>query len=522
MRHIIRRTAGLFAGCLLFLSAEATAAEPVPARAGGAPGQNIPAYRNAVNVGDVGNAGRAKRTEDAGNAGGGTSRGAAPDTTGRAGGAEAGTVSRGAARRRASAYRTGYDTGYRNGYAAGYRAALDQTKKQAPAATPLLSSFSADTTGRRRRLVHSIGAEFRPEYIFPTNPFVEGENRAGQPIDLSLSGHLRYSFQFRPGSIPDQIYGGAYQGIGAAYYDFGNPDELGNPIAVYLFQGARIARISPRLSFNYEWNFGLSFGWKPYDDAVNPLNKMMGSKMNAYLNADFFLDWRVTREVDFTAGLSLTHFSNGNTKFPNAGLNAVGLRAGLTYNFGRKSAEMAPRTVCPAFPRHFSYDLTFFGSWRRKGIEVGDKQYAAPDAYTVLGFNFASMYNFGYKFRAGVSLDGVYDGSANVAIADQIVEMGSSADLAVEKPGVDRQLALGVSARAEFVMPYFNIGVGLGTNFLHKGGDLKAFYQMLTLKMAVTRSSYVHIGYSLRDFHMPNFLMLGVGYRFNNKYPRHR
>ena len=42
------------------------------------------------------------------------------------------------------------------------------------------------------------------------------------------------------------------------------------------------------------------------------------------------------------------------------------------------------------------------------------------------------------------------------------------------------------------------------------------------LKVAVSRSSYVHIGYSLRDFHMPNFLMLGVGYRFNNKYPRLR
>ena len=81
----------------------------------------------------------------------------------------------------------------------------------------------------------------------------------------------------------------------------------------------------------------------------------------------------------------------------------------------------------------------------------------------------------------------------NVAIADQIVEMGSSADLTVEKPGVDRQLALGVSARAEFVMPYFNIGVGLGTNFLHKGGDLKAFYQTLILKVAVTRSSYVRL-----------------------------
>mgnify|MGYP001060386170 CR=1 FL=1 len=38
MRHIIRRTAGLFAGCLLFLSAEATAAEEQPAT----PAQDYP------------------------------------------------------------------------------------------------------------------------------------------------------------------------------------------------------------------------------------------------------------------------------------------------------------------------------------------------------------------------------------------------------------------------------------------------------------------------------------------------
>ena len=392
----------------------------------------------------------------------------------------------------------------------------------APVRGESLRRPTPDSLARPQALVHKLGLDVSPGALFRTDDFFKGANAAGKEFGTTLSVHLKYAFQFGPETRFGRNYPFTYQGVGLGYNTFFNSAEVGTPVALYVFQHARIAALTERLSLDYEWNFGLSFGWKPYDDAVNPLNKMMGSKMNAYLNADFFLDWRVTREVDFTAGLSLTHFSNGNTKFPNAGLNAVGLRAGLTYNFGRKSAEMAPRTVCPAFPRHFSYDLTFFGSWRRKGIEGGDKQYAAPDAYTVLGFNFASMYNFGYKFRAGVSLDGVYDGSANIAIADQIVEMGSSADLAVEKPGVDRQLALGVSARAEFVMPYFNIGVGLGTNFLHKGGDLKAFYQMLTLKVAVTRSSYVHIGYSLRDFHMPNFLMLGVGYRFNNKYPRHR
>ena len=421
-------------------------------------------------------------------------------------------------RRGRNLYDNDYRTGYEAGYRAGFQDGLRRRSYRYADGTPVRS---LDTTRRERRFMHRLGAEFRPEYIFPTNPFLQSDNLTGQPIDLSLSGHFRYSFQFRPGSLPDRIYGGAYQGLGVAYYDFGNPEELGNPIAVYLFQGARIARLSPRLSFDYEWNFGLSFGWKPYSDD-NTFNKMMGSKMNAYLNVDFFLNWMVTREVDFTAGVSLSHFSNGNTKFPNAGLNSVGLRAGLTYNFGRQSALTAPqRRLCPAFPRHMSYDLTLFGSWRRKGIEIGDKQYAAPDAYTVLGFNFAPMYNFGYKFRAGLSLDGVYDGSANVYLADRIVPMSSTADIETENPGFDKQIALGISARGEFVMPYFNIGVGLGVNVLHKGGDLKSFYQMLTLKVAVTHSSYVHIGYSLRDFHMPNFLMLGVGYRFNNKYPRH-
>lgn len=376
---------------------------------------------------------------------------------------------------------------------------------------------------KRRRLQHRLGAEFRPEYIFPTNPFLDGVNSLMRPMDLSLAAHLKYSFQFRPGSYADRIYDGVYQGIGAAYYDFANPLELGNPVAIYLFQGARIARLSRRLSLNYEWNFGLSFGWKPYDRENNALNTMMGSRLNALLNVSFYLRWMLTHELDLTFGPTLTHFSNGNTTIPNAGLNSAGLQAGLTCNFGRTAAEarVARRIDGPDFRPHMTYDLVLFGSWRRKGVAFDGNQYASPDAYTVLGVNFAAMYNFGYKFRAGLSLDGVYDGSANVYIPDQITAVGDSPDLEFVKPGIDRQLALGLSARAEFVMPYFTIGIGLGRNILHKGGDMDYFYQTLALKVGVTRNSFVHIGYSLSDFHMPNFLMLGAGWRFNNRSPHH-
>ncbi|MDR3061985.1 MAG: acyloxyacyl hydrolase [Dysgonamonadaceae bacterium] len=380
------------------------------------------------------------------------------------------------------------------------------------------SSSRVDSLSLSRGLVHRFGIDFRPEYIIPTNPFLEGENYFWKPIDQSLSLHLKYSFQFQPDTYADRIYGGAYQGIGLAGYTFGDPEELGDPIAIYLFQGARISRFNRRFSLNYEWNFGISSGWKPYDQIYNSYNIMVGSKINAYINANFYLNWMFSKEFDLNTGITLTHFSNGNTKFPNAGLNNTGLKIGLIYHFNRKNnclSKPSYQPPIPQFTRHISYDLVLFGSWRRKGVAFGDKQVPSPNAYTVLGFNFAPMYNFGYKLRVGMSLDGVYDGSANVYTIDYI----SGTPQEFFTPSLNKQLSLGLSGRTEYVMPYFTVGLGIGANILHGGGDLNGCYQVLALKVEVTRSSFIHVGYCLQDFHSPNFLMLGLGFRFNNKYP---
>lgn len=383
---------------------------------------------------------------------------------------------------------------------------------------PIQTDTFSLSQATQKGFIHRLGVDARPVFVAPTHNFLRGENFDWKPIKHSFSAHLKYSFQFHPNTYADRVYGGAYQGAGLAYYDFRNRMEIGNPIAFYVFQGARIVRFCPRISLNYEWNFGLSAGWKPYDYYDNSYNKIIGSKANAYINTNFYLNWILSRQLDLTTGFDLTHFSNGNTKFPNAGLNTIGLKIGLVYNFNRKENYLTKpvyQAPIPVFPRHISYDLIFFGSWRRKGVPFGDEQVASPEAYTVLGFNFAPMYNFSYKFRAGVSLDGVYDGSANVYTEDYIV--GTNQEF--YKPPLNKQLALGLSGRAEYVMPYFTINVGLGVNVLHGGGDLKSFYQTLALKVEMTRSSFLHIGYNLQNFHTPNFLMLGIGYRFNNKYP---
>lgn len=396
--------------------------------------------------------------------------------------------------------------------------------------TLLLGVFVAPAQGQLRDtsavasprgLVHGIGVEFRPEYIFPTNPFLKGEYPDGRPLKQSLSAHLKYSFRYRPGSLRDEVYGGVYQGIGLGYYSFDAPEQLGNPLALYLFQGARIVSFAPRLSLNYEWNFGLSMGWKPYDRENNPHNKMAGSKMNAYLNTNFYLRWLVTPRLALNAGLTLMHFSNGNTSIPNAGLNAAGLKVGMDYCFYRK--EDLPAVLRPgggrrpAFRPYVSYDVVFFGSWRRRGFEVDEGQVPSPEAYPVFGFQFSPMCNLGYKLRLGVSVDGVYDGGSNVKVnKDDISYTGTFERSDIVRPELYEQLALGLSGRVEYVMPFFTVGIGMGANLLG-AGEFKAFYQMLSLKIDLSRDVFLHVGYNLQKFRTPNYLMLGVGFRFNNK-----
>jgi len=382
------------------------------------------------------------------------------------------------------------------------------------------TAFAQDQTSSR--FIHQIGIEARPGYIFPTNYFLRGLNEKGKAINNAYSGHLRYSFQFQPNSLVDRVYNKPFQGVGLAYNTFNEKESLGNPVALYVFQGARIAQLSPRVSLDYEWNFGLSFGWEPYDETYNSYNVMIGSKTNAYLNASLHLNWMLSRHLNLITGVTVNHYSNGNTNFPNAGLNTIDFRLGLVYNINQpnesftKPFEFSPT---PVFKRHISYDMVLFGSWRRKGVDCEDKKVASPSKYGVAGFNFNPMYNFGYRFRAGLSLDGIYDGSANVYAEEDVYEYDDDGYRIFKKPSLSHQLALGVSGRAEYVMPYFTVGAGLGVNVLHRGGDFRVIYQTLSLKMELTRNSFLHVGYCLHDFHDPSYLMLGIGYRFNNKSP---
>ena len=355
-----------------------------------------------------------------------------------------------------------------------------------------------------RHFVHQLMFDYRPGAILHTNDFLRGKNPEVRTMNHDMGYYLKYAFSAPEGSEQARIYRDTYQGIGIGWNEF-NP-QLGNPVSVFLLQGARIASLSNRLALNYEWNLGLTFGWKPYDEIDNPDNKLIGSRVTAYIGFDLYLRWIASRHVDLNFGLNVTHYSNGNTQFPNLGLNTAALRIGAAYYINRHSPRLLYRhEAMPAVSHDITYDLILYGAWHQRGYYMSDGEaYILPGTYAVAGFNFNPMYRFNHWLKAGLSLDGTYDRGANVDLAG------------VAPESVWRQMALGASARVEFCMPYFAINFGIGSNFVNATDDFHGIYELLALKLNLTHRFLLHIGYCLNDFHRPKHLMLGVGWRFGH------
>ncbi len=367
-----------------------------------------------------------------------------------------------------------------------------------------------------RGTVQRIGIDVRSGYVFPTSSFFRGSNADGNPINATLAFHLKYAFRFSPDTRLGRLYPHVYQGIGVGYNTFFNSAEVGTPVAVYVFQGSRIARLSSSLTLDYEWNFGASFGWKKYDPYTNPYNYVVGSRINAYINAGLFLNWQMSPQWSLTAGIDLAHYSNGNTNYPNAGVNTVGARIGVARTFGGTATDTPSSFIYADEPsslaRRISYDIILYGSTRKRGLYLENSAELIPGSFAVAGLNFNPMYRVNKYFRAGVSLDAQYDESAN--LKEYHVEGTSGDGLKFYRPPFREQFAVGLSLRAELNMPVFSVNVGIGRNLIQQGEDTRGFYQILALKTFVTRRLFLHVGYQLHDFKDPNNLMLGLGWRF--------
>lgn len=382
--------------------------------------------------------------------------------------------------------------------------------------TPFCASAQEDDTiARRPDFMSRWEAGVRAGYMFTSNPILyERMLPEGKTTHTSLSGHLRYSFQ-KPNSGRNNS---VYQGVGMSVTTFLQPEEVGTPFGLYVFQGAPIAVLSERLSVDYEWNFGATIGWKRTSSGSEvQSNLVVGSYANAYLNLGFKLNYALCAGLNLTGGLDLTHYSNGNTSWPNPGVNSIGGAIGLVYTPGAPLlSPRSPFANSDDFKQGVSYDLMAYGAWRKAYYppsagaftEEGESK-LLPGRFGVAGLTFAPMWDLHPTFRTGLSADFQWSGNTGLG-EENVIRNDEGRVICVQHPSFFRQTSVGLSTRAELVMPIFSLNVGIGYGLLGPS-ETKKLYQTINLKTHLVGPLFLNVGYRMLQFHSPSNLMLGLG-----------
>lgn len=374
-----------------------------------------------------------------------------------------------------------------------------------------VSAAGRDTVAVKS-LYHDISAAVSGGYNLPSHGYYRGYNPAGRPLYANSSLHFEYAFGFNPQTRQGSLYRGVTQGIGLSGLTFFDHELMGTPVFAYIFQKARILDFRPGLGFDYKWDLGASYGWQR--------TEMVGSRTNIYINVGLMLTWDISKSWSVSLGPEFSHCSNGDTCYPNGGANLINLRAAVTghavpcHASADRSAinEYETSLRHKNFARRIHYDLVLFGGWRSG--KVNDEVYAIINKpFPFCGINFMPMYRLDRHFSVGASLDLIADRSSG--IYDIVFDDEKENVLDYKLPPLSRQLAAGLSVRADITMPIFTVGVGAGGFVLGNHSTLSGLYTMFCLKAFVTERLFLNVSYRLSARNYTHNMMYGLGWRFN-------
>lgn len=335
--------------------------------------------------------------------------------------------------------------------------------------------------------------------VIKSNDFVRGENKEGKTIDNFSSTDLRFGWQTQGNELWHHDLQLPYFGLGLYNIVFSNEDEIGYPSAVYFFFGSPFARYK-NSSLDYEFSFGLSYNWKPYDDINNPFNVAIGSYKNAYIDAQIKYVWYMSKRFTLDAGLRLTHFSNGAIRLPNKGINLIAPSLGIRY-------DIVPKTPYPFDEvkdqkRTISNELSFLFSSGKRSV----RGTTTPNEHMASLFNVSVDYLIPTNniFKYGFGLDFGLDESRNLLIDGNDIT----------HPSITKQLFSGASVIGQFRAYRLGVQAGIGYEFFNDGKIYftNQLYQRLGLRYYVYKDFFAGINIKARNFSVANYVEWNIGY----------
>jgi hypothetical protein len=201
-------------------------------------------------------------------------------------------------------------------------------------------------------------------------------------------------------------------GIGVQFLHIANRDELGHPVSVYAFYDGNYFR-KKNFSVTNRLSLGAALGTKKYNPADKLPSDIFSTNLNAFVELGVGMNIRLNNFIFLEPGIRLTHFSNGNMREPQKGLNIVSYSLGVVSNMRSTVSEPVRKYIAPCLHRHEI--LGYIGMAPRQ-VQFYDKENNNP--YETFGLNFLMAnlhlgynYEISQRVKLGGGVDLFYDGT---------------------------------------------------------------------------------------------------------------
>lgn len=212
------------------------------------------------------------------------------------------------------------------------------------------NSFGEDLT---------LSSNYHYGYVLPEySSFVYLVNDNVRAISIDIAKKTRGKNDW------EQLYNYPEFGISLFYTTLGNNSVYGKEISLNPF--FIIDYVSTK-KFNLynQLGVGLNYVTKRFDLENNIYNIAVGSKVNLHFNLRLGAGYELSNKIKLNSGISFDHFSNGNSREPNIGINSLTFYGGLGYRIGNKRETMIRELAAHNKQNHLSIFYSFGGKHAR-------------------------------------------------------------------------------------------------------------------------------------------------------------
>ncbi|MBR1769066.1 MAG: acyloxyacyl hydrolase [Bacteroidales bacterium] len=361
-------------------------------------------------------------------------------------------------------------------------------------------------------------------WVAPINNFVRGINDDNKKVTSMANFSLRLTKEVDGSNYWHYWYNGFYYGAGLFYGHFNYSKNLGNPFALYGLMGFNFFH-TKNLSLKAEMALGFSGIWTPYKES-NRCNVAVSTPVESYIHADLEAYYSLNRHWQINLGAAFIHFSNGNMKQPNKGINVLTPVLGFSYipvqlvHINRKDLKnYFPKEKQELFKAHWQsqYNITL----AQKGVYVF---YSAPDennvmqqdtargVYGIFGMQARYLKKFALNHAFGFGFDLTYNQS-----------IGKN-DPLFYYPGreQDNMTYFQKFTLSSFISYEYNIYrasllLEPGLYLFNKDKSLPRLSEHILLRYQFNGGIFAQIGIRAYDFRKADYIEWGVGYRIRHK-----